>query len=54
MKTTFQYFPGMFEDPAPAVKIICKRNINLKIKNKNMMKINYIRMDRKKIDDYRL
>ena len=30
MKTTFSYFQRMFENPAPAVKTSCKRNINLK------------------------
>ena len=29
MKTTFLYFRGMFENPAPVVKS-CKQNINLK------------------------
>ena len=28
MKTTFSYFPVMFENPVPAVKSSCKRNIN--------------------------
>jgi len=27
MKTTFSYFPGMFGNPAPAVKTSCKLNI---------------------------
>ena len=30
MKMTFSYFPGMLENPAPAVKTSFKRNINLK------------------------
>ncbi len=37
MKTTFSYFPRMFENPAPAVKTSCERNINFK-KIKNIMK----------------
>ena len=28
MKTTFSYFQRMFENPVPAVKTSCKRNIN--------------------------
>ena len=44
MKTTFSYFPGMFENPTPA-KIIKK-------KSKILWNINYIRMRRKIIDDY--
>ena len=31
IKTTFSYFPGMFENPAPAIKTSCKQNINFKI-----------------------
>ena len=46
MKTTFSYYPGMFENPAPA-KIILK-------KSKILWNINYIRMRRKIIDDYGL
>ena len=30
MKTTFSYFPGMFENPVPAVKISFKLDINYK------------------------
>ena len=30
IKTTFSYFPGIFENPAPVVKTSYKRNINLK------------------------
>jgi len=36
MKTTFSYFPRMFENPAPAVKTSCERNINFK-KIENIM-----------------
>ena len=46
MKTTFSYFPGMFENPAPG-------KYNFKKQNQKYYKnINYIRMRRKKIDDY--
>ena len=38
MKTTFSYFPGMFENPAPAAKTSCKRNIDKKNKIKIIMK----------------
>ena len=31
MKGTFSYFPGMFENPAPAVKKSYKQNIIKKI-----------------------
>ena len=30
MKTTFSYFPGMFENPAPAVKTSFERNVDQK------------------------
>ena len=33
MKTTFSYFPGMFGNPAPAVKTSCKLNVVLKTLN---------------------
>ena len=48
MKTTFSYFPGMFENPAPA-----KYHLK-KTKSKILSNINYIRMRRKIIDDYLL
>ena len=40
MKTTFSYFPGMFENPAPA-----------KYHESKIWNINYIRIGRKIIDD---
>ena len=46
MKTTFSYFPGMFEIPALA-KYYLK-----KTKSKIVWNINFIRMCRKIIDDY--
>ena len=30
IEDAFSYFPGMFENPEPAVKTSCKRNINIK------------------------
>ena len=48
MKTTFSYFPGMFENPAPA-KYYFK-----KTKSKILWNINYIRTRRKIIYDYYL
>ena len=29
MKTAFSYFPGMFENPVPAVKINCNCKLNI-------------------------
>ena len=46
MKTTFSYFPGMFENPAPA-------KYWLKTKLKILWNFTYIRMRRKVIDDFR-
>ena len=34
MKTTFSYFPGMFENPVPVVKTSCKLNIIFKKNSK--------------------
>ena len=48
MKTTFSYFPGMFENPAP------EKYYFIKTKSKTFWNINYIRIRRKIIDDYRL
>ena len=45
MKTTFSYYPGMFENPAPVKYYLIKKSISL-------WNINYIRMRRKIIDDY--
>ena len=48
MKTIFSYFPGMFENPAPAVKTGCKRNINLKkYKIKNIVKYQHTNASKK-------
>ena len=47
MKTTFSYFPGMFENPTPA-KIIFKKKQN----QKYYEILTIIRMRRKIIDDY--
>ena len=46
MKTTFSYFPGMFEDQAP-VKDYFKKS-----KSELLCNINYIQMSQKIIDDY--
>jgi len=46
MRTKFLYFSEMFENPAPAKY--------LKKKSKILRNINYVRMRRKIIDDYRL
>ena len=40
MRTTFLYFPGMFENPALAVKTSCKRiKHQLKIQNQKYYEI---------------
>ena len=36
-KTTFSYFPGLFENPAPAVKTSFQQNINYKQNKKNIL-----------------
>ena len=46
MKKTFSYFPGMFENPAPA------KYYFLKNQKKILWNMNYISMRRKIIDDY--
>ena len=50
MKTTFQFFSGIFENPAPAAKTSCKLNIIFK----KLWNISYTRMRRKIIYEYRL
>ena len=39
MKTTFSYFPGMFENPIPAVKTSCKLNFIFKEQNQKYYEI---------------
>ena len=46
MKTTFSYFPGMYENPAPAKYYLKKTKLKI------FWNINYIRMRWKIIDDY--